>query len=295
MKTKHGLGKGLGALLKDEQDSSSEGSQAASRIPVNLIKRNRHQPRRHFDEDALNELSSSIREHGILQPLLVKKQEDGYELIAGERRLVAATRAGIEQVPAIVVEAEEQDSLELALVENLQRENLNPLEEALGYKELSNRFGLTQDQVARRVGKARASVANALRLLSLPEETQALISEGKLSSGHAKALTAVESSSEQIFLARKVVSENLSVRNLEKLIARGRKTPRKPRAQKSDIPAEHLDYLTELMHKQFATSVRIQPCKTYANGKKKAGSLQIDFYSPDELDRILSTIGLDDT
>ncbi len=291
MKPKHGLGKGLGALLKDESEPSSS-SAGPNTIPVNSIVRNSHQPRRDFDETAIDELAGSIQEHGVLQPLLVRRREDGYELIAGERRFRAATKAGLEQVPAVVIEADEQGSLELALVENLQRENLNPLEEALGYEELSERFDLTQDQIANRVGKARASIANALRILSLPEEIKAMLSNRSLSSGHAKALTAVETASEQLLLAKRAVSENLSVRNLEKLINKNRKTPHKRRATRSDIPKEHLDYLSERMHKQFGTSVRIKPCKTYANGKKRAGSLEIDFYSPDELDRILTLIGM---
>ncbi len=291
MKPKHGLGKGLGALLKDESEPSSS-PVGSNTIPLDSITRNRHQPRRNFDETAIDELAGSIKEHGILQPLLVRRHDDGYELIAGERRFLAATKAGLEEAPVIVVQAEEQDSLELALVENLQRENLNSIEEALGYKELSDRFNLTQDQIATRVGKARASIANTLRILSLPEEVQAMISDGNLSSGHAKALTAVHDASEQILFAKRAVSENLSVRNLEKMISKNRKAPRKRRASRSDIPKEHIDYLSERMHRQFGTSVRITPCKTYANGKKKAGSLEIDFYSPDELDRILTLIGM---
>jgi ParB family chromosome partitioning protein len=246
-----------------------------------------------FAEEALADLTASVREHGILQPLLVRPAGDGYELIAGERRLRAATAAGLDSVPVVVMEATDIGSLEIALIENLQRENLNPIEEAEGYRELADGFSLTQEEIALRVGKARASVANAMRLLSLPDEVRAMLADGRLSTGHAKALMALEIPQEQLLTARRVVDEGLSVRALEKLIRRTASSPLRPRAAKPDLPAAHIRYLSEKLHSHFGTSIRIQPCKTFANGKKGKGCIEIDFFSNDDLDRVLNLLGLD--
>jgi ParB family transcriptional regulator, chromosome partitioning protein len=296
MAAKHGLGRGLEALIKDSstpQPPPSAGPEGGvRRIPLQQIRKNTFQPRHDFEPTAMAELVESVRQHGILQPLLVRPAATGFELIAGERRLRAATEAGLPDVPVVVMQAADGQALELALVENLQRKDLNVIEEAEGYQLLAERFGLTQEQIAVRVGKARASVANALRLLALPAEVKALIVSGQLSSGHAKAILGIEVDDERIRLARRVVDEGIPVRQLEKLVERAKRVPRKARASRSDIPQDHLKYLCDRMHAHFGTSVRLTPCRTYANGKKGKGLIEIDYYSNDDLDRILSVLGI---
>lgn len=294
MAAKKGLGRGLGALIKDEtpSDVPVQKVDGIKKVSLSSITRNRRQPRHTFDEDALADLTASVKEHGVLQPLLVRPSENGYELIAGERRFRASTAAGLKSVPVIVINATDGDSLELALIENLQREDLNVVEEAEGYRELAVEFNLTQEEIADRVGKARATVTNALRLLTLSDEVKAMLSDNRISKGHAKALLGLEIEKEQTLVARRAVQEGLSVRNLEKLIQRLKAAPRKPRAAKPDLPAAHVSYLSDQLHGHFGTSVRITPCRTYANGKKGKGSIEIDFFSNDDLDRVLALLGL---
>ncbi len=294
MAKKMGLGRGLEALMRDGTAPQPKPGDGILTVPVTRIKRSKLQPRQQFQDAPLRELAESIREHGILQPLLVRETPDGYELIAGERRLRAAGEAGLEEVPVIVTQAPDEAALELALVENLQREDLNAIEEAEGYQALASRFGLTQEQIAAKVGKPRATVANSLRLLALPDEVKRMVGNGGLSAGHAKALSALDIPREQILLARRTEKEGLSVRNLEKIVQRTKQAPRKPRASRSDIPAGHLNHLSDRLHAHFGTSVRISPCRTYANGKKGRGCLEIDFYSADDLHRILEVLGVVD-
>jgi ParB family chromosome partitioning protein len=294
---KHGLGRGLGALIRDgvtpEQVKPEPGAAPGVQgIPVAGIRENPWQPRRRFDEEALAELTESVRKRGVLQPLLVRAVEGGYELIAGERRLRAARKAGLADVPAIVMDVPDEDAAELALIENLQREDLDPIEEAEGYRMLVERFGLTQELIAQRVGKARASVANALRLLDLPDAVKQLLSIGNLSVGHAKVLLGLEIGEEQNLVARRIVEQGLSVRDAERLIRKLKQTPRKPRTARTDIPASHLNDLSERLHAHFGTAVRVIPCKTYANGKKAKGAIEIDYYSGEDLDRILDILGI---
>ncbi|HSF92280.1 MAG TPA: ParB/RepB/Spo0J family partition protein, partial [Paracoccaceae bacterium] len=275
------------------ETAASARSGGVQKIAVTSIARNRLQPRQTFDEDALADLTASVKEHGVLQPLLVRASEDGYELIAGERRLRAATAAGLHDVPVVLMEASDITSLEIAMIENLQRENLNPIEEAEGYRELADGFSLTQEEISSRVGKSRASVANAIRLLALPDEVRVMLSDGRLSVGHAKALLALEIPQEQTLLARRVVDEGLSVRALEKVIKRVTTKPVRPRATRPDLPASHIRYLSEKLHAHFGTSIRIEPCKTFANGKKGKGRIEIDFFSNDDLDRVLGLLGIE--
>jgi ParB family chromosome partitioning protein len=265
---------------------------APAAVPVEQIRHNAFQPRRAFAPESLAELTDSIRAHGILQPLLVRAVAEGYELIAGERRLRAARDAGLREVPVIILQTEDVGALELALVENLQREDLNPVEEAEGYRALGQRFGLTQEQISERVGKARASVTNALRLLQLPEEARDLLASGQLSAGHGKLLTGLEIAEEQLILARRAVEEDLSVRQLEELIRKMRRAPRRPRAARNDLPTSHVSHLCDLLHARLGTHVRLRSCRTYANGKKGKGTLEIDFYSNEDLDRILDILGI---
>jgi ParB family transcriptional regulator, chromosome partitioning protein len=309
MTARKGLGRGLGSLISDRQEPELDAvaahtataprqdqqiHQGLKKVPVDQISRNPRQPRHTFREEALEELAASIREHGVLQPLMVRTKSDGtYELIAGERRLRASGMAGLQEVPVIIVEATDLQSLEIAIIENLQREDLNPIEEAEGYRELSNAFNLTQEDIAKRVGRSRAAVANALRLLSLAEDVRDLLKDQRISTGHAKALLALSIPQEQTLLAKRIITEDLSVRATEKVVKRMASMPSKPRANKPDIPTTHVRALSEKLHSHFGTSVRLQPCKTFANGKKGKGCIEIDFFSNSDLERVLSIMGLD--
>ena len=302
MALKRGLGRGLDALIKDVQVSSAtlpadtsasvEHSEDVVSISIDSIRPNPCQPRHAFSQESIEELVQSIQTHGVLQPLLLRRVGDGYELVAGERRLRAARHAGLESVPAIVRDVSDEDSLALALIENLQREDLNVIEQAEGYQRLSSQFGLTHDEIAKRVGKARASVTNVLRLLELPEQIKQMIIDGILSAGHAKVLLGVSIDDEKYLLSKRVVKEGLSVRELEKIVAKLGQPPKKPRAFRADIPADHLRYLSDKLHRHFGTGVRIVPSKVLANGKKSKGMIEIDFYSNDDLDRILDVLRL---
>ncbi|MBA4388082.1 MAG: hypothetical protein C0404_08885 [Verrucomicrobia bacterium] len=306
MAIKHGLGRGLDALIKDgtsqarAQPAPAAPAAAApaplpsefTKIPVDRIRNNPWQPRTVFDTEALSGLASSIREQGVLEPLLVRKIGNEFELISGQRRLMASREAGLKEIPVRILTASDQASLEMTLVENIQRENLSVLEEAQGYQVLSEKFTMTQEQISARVGKSRAAVANALRILSLPPEVKGLMSAERISAGHAKVLLSLQVPQEQILFANRVVKENLSVRNLEKLIERVLRAPRKPRVSKEDIPANHINYLADKLHAHYGTSVRLAPCRTLANGKKARGTIEIDFYSNDDLTRILEVMGV---
>ncbi len=309
MTARKGLGRGLGSLISDRHDThtpqqdtpapttsvhDTPPSQPVTHLPIDNITRNPRQPRQAFREEALEELADSIRTHGILQPLMVRTKEDGtYELIAGERRLRASGLAGLQEVPVTLVQASDLQSLEIAIIENLQREDLNPVEEAEGYRELAAEFKLTQEEIAKRVGRSRAAVANALRLLTLPDEVRALLKEQRISTGHAKTLLSLSIPQEQILLARRIVAEDLSVRATETIVKRITHAPAKPRASRPDIPTTHLREISEKLHTHFGTSVRLQPCKTFANGKKSKGYIEIDFFSNGDLERVLAIMGLD--
>ncbi len=300
MAAKHiGLGRGLNALIKEAPTAATPAEAATAsgitRIPVNKIHKSPFQPRHHFDTEALADLVQSVRERGVIQPLLVRRVNDDYQLIAGERRFRAAQEAELRDVPVIVLEVSDREALEIALIENLQREDLNPIEEAEGYQALTDKFGMTQEQIAERVGKSRPSVANALRLLALPESIRQLITRNQVTSGHAKVLLGLEIAREQELLANRIAKEGLSVRALENIVAALKKPHRKQRVERSDIPASHLQHLTDRLQQQFGTSVRIVPCKTLADGKKVRGRVEIDYYSTDDLDRLLSLLGLSES
>ena len=293
-----GLGRGLGALIKDvpkaapatEKTAESGGT---NRIAVSQIRTSPWQPRRDFAPDALKDLVQSVSTRGVLQPLLVRTVDDHYELIAGERRFRAAQQAGLPDVPAIVMDVQDQEALEIALVENLQREDLNPIEEAEGYQLLSDQFDLTQEQIASQVGKGRATIANAVRLLSLAPDVRLLVSEGKLSAGHAKVLLGVKDANKQARLAATCAQQNWSVRDLEKAVAADKPTkPGRKRHHKSDVPDDHLAHLIDQLQQHLGTSVRLQPCRTLPNGKTSKGTIQIDYFSSAELDRLLDLLGL---
>ncbi|HEY5621680.1 MAG TPA: ParB/RepB/Spo0J family partition protein [Pontiella sp.] len=305
MAGKHkGLGRGLDVLIKDGTSAKQQATtrqapvqvkpQAAGgvlEVAVSKVVASPWQPRTVFDPEALAELVESVKVHGVLQPLLVRKVGGRFELIAGERRLRAAQAALLKTVPVIPIEASDEKALEIALIENLQRQDLNPIEEAEGYALLQKKFNLTQEKVAEQVGKARASVANALRLLELPDAIRKYVAEGLLSVGHAKVLLSVDSDKEKEQLCKQTIKQGLSVRGLERLVKKRDLPPKKPRAEKSDLPGDYLQSLTDELHRHFGTSVRVTPSKTLTSGRRISGSVEIDFHDNEELDRLLSIMG----
>lgn len=289
-----GLGRGLGALISEAPVASPPETEERDAVVVAIhdISLNPSQPRKKIQPGALADLVNSVREVGVLQPLLVRPHDGQYELIAGERRLTAARKAGLTEVPVVVRDVTDQEALELALVENLQREDLNPVEEAEGYQALCERFSLTQEQVAQRVGKARATVANSLRLLNLPSSLRSLLEENKISLGHAKVLLSLDIEKEQELLSTRILKEGLSVRETEKIIGRMKRGPKKPRARREDVPQTHIRYLCDRLQQHLGTAVRISPSATLANGKKAKGKIEIEYYSSEDLDRMLALFGL---
>jgi len=276
------LGKGLDALIPDIGAIESK-PEDYFQCDISLIHPNRYQPRRRFSEDEMMELSRSIREQGIIQPLLLRKDDNGYELIAGERRLRAAKLAGLSQVPVIIKDISDEKIIEMSIVENIQRENLNPMEEAVAYQRLISEFDFTQEQIAERVGKSRPAVANFLRLSQLPEHIKAGIMDGTLSMGHAKALLGAATSALQNEAWRAIVSKGLSVRETETLIKRlkeGKKKPKKPEPSSNEI---YLSDLADELSRQLGTKVKIK-----RRGKK--GKVEIEFYNNDDLDRLIEIL-----
>ena len=289
---KKGLGKGLDSLIPDNKsiksvtpDKSAEAKKEAEekagvqRMKINEVEPNRDQPRKNFDEDALLELSDSIKQFGVLQPLLVRKRKDYYEIIAGERRWRAAKLAGVKEVPVIVKEYTDQEILEIGLIENIQRENLNPIEEAIAFKRLLEEFNLKQDEVAERVSKSRTAVTNSMRLLKLSDKVQQMIIDDMISTGHARALLAIDDPELQYTLANKIFDEKLSVRETEKLV-KEIKNPKKPKEKKVMENAFIYQDLEEKMKGVFGTKVSIA-----SKGKGK-GKIEIEYYSDDELEHL---------
>ena len=278
-----GLGKGLGALLGDEYTRAA--SSSASTLPISQIENYAGQPRKYFDEESLAELAESIAEHGIIQPLTVRKLSSGYyQIIAGERRWRAARMAGLKEVPVVVIEADDRTAMELAMVENLQREDLNPMEEAEGYKALMDQYGMTQEQAASRVGKSRSAVANALRLLNLAPAVRKLVEENKLSAGHARALLPL-SQRDQEKTAQTIVSTGLSVRQTEMLVKR-LQTAQEEQEPPSPAPAA-VDYVAEA---ERDLSQRMGRACHISHGKKK-GRIEIEYYGVDDLNDLLDLLG----
>lgn len=285
MASERGLGRGLGALLGDAALNSQEGGSV--NLPISQVEPGLKQPRKRFDEVALADLAESIRIHGIIQPLTVRRLASGYyQIIAGERRWRAAKQAGLDEVPAVIIEADDRKVMELGLIENLQREDLNPMEEAAGYHTLIEEYGLTQDETARRVGKSRPAVANALRLLSLPKEVWQLVEEGALSAGHARALLALPGDAQQKKAAMQVVKDGLSVRQTEALVKNLlRPKPEEPFQEKGKIPsfAFYLKEVEKELSAQYGRRVKIM------SGKKK-GKIELEFYNQNDLEELLSAL-----
>jgi ParB family chromosome partitioning protein len=279
---KMALGKGLGALIPGIE-KEEEAKQDYFYCDIDLIRPNRFQPRVAFSEDDLQELAVSIKTQGVLQPLLVRKDETGYELIAGERRLRAAKRAGLNQVPVVIKRATDDKMLEMSLVENIQRENLNPIEEAEAYHRLITQLDLTQDQASTRVGKSRSAVANFLRLRQLPDQIKDSITDGTLSMGHARALLGAESSAQQLAAWRTVVSKKLSVRETENLVRRLKSEKKMTKVSKDHSEQIYLTGLAEELSRQFGTKILIK--KAGAKGK-----VEIEFYSNEDLERLIDRL-----
>ena len=276
---KKALGRGLGSLIQEAQ-SETGGSVATadSMVDIESIHPNPNQPRTHFNDAELNELSDSIAEHGVLQPLLVRKDVDGYEIIAGERRYQASKIAGLTEIPVIIKDVDDQKMLEIALIENLQRSDLNPIEEAKGYKQLIKQSGMTQEALSKAVSKARSAITNSLRLLDLPEPVQQYLFDGRLTAGHARAILAVPYEEQRIKLAEKVVQEGLSVRateNLAPLFSVG-DTPKAPRP----VTPQSFKKAARVLGGVFNTNVRVKSTR----GKNK---IEIEFKDEDELAQIL--------
>ena len=276
------LGRGLDSLLPDIEHVESV-SKEYFQCDIERIRPNRYQPRMRFSEDELEGMARSIKEQGIIQPLLVRKDDNGFELITGERRLRAAKKAGLSQVPVIVRTIADTDLLEMSIVENIQREDLNPMEEAEAYYQLIAKFNLTQDQAAARVGKSRSAVANFLRLRQLPEQIKADIINGTLSMGHARALLGASNSAQQNAAWRAVVSKGLSVRETERLINRLKAEKKKPKKSSTGSEQRYLLSLAEDLSRRFGTKVQIK-----RHGKK--GRVEITFYNNDDLDRVLTLL-----
>lgn len=275
------MGRGLSALIATGE---SVGGLKFEELPTTAIRPNSRQPRLSFPEAGIKELAASIREVGILQPLVVRSTSDGFELIAGERRLRAAKEAGLDRVPVLIRQAGENESMELALIENLQREDLNPLETAAAYQALMEGFGLSKEQLANRLGKSRAAVTNTLRLAQLPEKIRVLLQDGKLTEGHARALLGLETEEQMVHLAQRIQSERLSVRKTEELVREylsgARETPQ-PRAR-SKTPVE-FDEASRLMREALELPVRVKPLR-------RGGKVEIRFREKEELDALMSLL-----
>ena len=276
-----GLGRGLGALIDDF--SASGVSDSITSLPLQKVEPNPRQPRRVFDEEELQALADSIAEHGIVQPLAVRDEGNGYYMIiAGERRWRAARLAGLDEVPVVVLEADDRTVMELALVENLQRQDLNPMEEAEGYRVLMEDYGLTQEQTAERVGKSRPAVANALRLLALPDEVRELVESGALSAGHARAILSLSSEKLQKAAAQKILALRLSVRQAEAMCKR-MSAETKSKKPKSVLTVDYVGECEKALTKQLSRKVRI------VNGKHK-GRFELEFYGQDDLQRLYDAL-----
>lgn len=280
-KPKRGLGKGLGAIFIENE---TEDPGATVTLKISEIEPNREQPRRDFDEEALAQLADSIKEHGLIQPILVRPLlGGGYQIVAGERRYRACQLAGVTEVPVTIRELTERETMELALIENLQRENLNPLEEALGYKSLMDEYGLSQEDVAGVVGKSRPAIANTLRLLNLPEPITDMVREGRLSAGHARALLAFENEDAMLKAALEIENTDMSVREIERL---AKKQKQQPSEKKPERKPSYYSMVEQTLTEYLGKRVKVNPLKG-----KKGGTLQIEFYSDEDLKDLAAKLG----
>lgn len=297
LKQSRGLGKGLDSLIPDavgeakvkkEIDSKApvkdETGEAETVVKITMVEPNRKQPRKNFDEDALQELADSIKQFGLIQPILVQDRKDHYEIIAGERRWRAAKMAGLKEVPVIIRDYTEQEIMEISLIENIQREDLNPIEEAQAYKRLLTEFNLKQDEVAERVSKSRAAVTNSIRLLKLDDRVQQMVIDDMISTGHARALLTVDDHEEQYTLAQKIFDEKLNVRDVEKLVKNLHKPVKQKKEEDRTMDVIYQDIENRLKQK-LSTKV------TVTSKSEGAGKIEIEFYNHEDLDRLLDMIG----
>lgn len=283
MAKKSGLGKGLDALFEDNINES----QGTQTIRMSEIEPNKSQPRRHFDENAITTLADSIRQHGLIQPILVRSTGTGYQIVAGERRWRACRMLGMSEIPAVVKEFSDSETAQIALIENIQREDLNPIEEAAAYKELMETYDMTQEELSKAVGKSRSAIANAVRLLNMPEKVQELLRKGELSAGQAKAIAAAESEEQMIDLAERAANGQITVRAIEKLLAQKDDEEKEEPAKADTEKKQAMNYLTEMeisLHETLSRKVKINS----KDGKK--GTITIDFFDPDDLSDIASKL-----
>lgn len=288
---KAGLGKGLDSMIPDKigkvQKNQAEVEKPDTMMDITKVEPNREQPRKNFDEDALLELSESIKQFGVIQPLLVQDRKTYYEIIAGERRWRAAKMAGLKEVPVIIKNYSEQEIMEISLIENIQREDLNPIEEALAYKKLLTEFNLKQDEVAERVSKSRTAVTNSMRLLKLDEKVQRMLIDDMISTGHARALLAIDNPEEQYTIAQKIFDEKMSVRDIEKLVKKMQKE-KEEKTKEETKPDSSIEQMQVIYHDLEEKMKAIFGTKVSINSKDmKKGKIEIEYYSPDELDHIM--------
>ena len=282
MATQKGLGRGLGALLGDFEETVSENS-PYQLLPIHRVEPKADQPRQDFDEEELQALSDSIAVHGVIQPLTVRELNSGYyQIIAGERRWRAARMAGLTEIPAVIIEADDRKAMELALIENLQRQDLNPMEEALGYQSLIRDYGLTQEEAAGRVGKSRPAVANALRLLALPADVMEMLRSGKLTAGHARAVLTIKTEKKQLDAARKIAALGLSVRQAE-LLCRNMSKEQEVKEKPVTLAVDYVAECEKSLSKHLGRGVKI------VNGKRK-GRFELEFYGQEDLQVLLDAL-----
>lgn len=278
------LGRGLDALLGDSSLHAQEGGSV--KLPISQVEPGLNQPRKHFDDAAMEELTESVRQHGVLQPLTVRRLNTGYyQIIAGERRWRAARAAGLTEVPALVIEADDRKVMEIGLIENLQREDLNPMEEAAGYRTLIQEYGLTQEEAAKRVSKSRPALANAMRLLQLPQEVQWLVEQGNLSAGHGRALLGLSTPEEQISFAKEIMDKQYSVRETEEQIRRIQREAEEPAPEKQKTSPLRMYY--KEAERQLTT--RLSRKVTISPGKKK-GKIALEYYDQDDLNALMKAL-----
>lgn len=280
MNKKFALGKGLGALIPDEINEDNEGKLM---ISLNKIKSNIDQPRKSFDNEKIAELAESIKNHGIIQPLILKENDGGYIIVAGERRWRAAKMVGLKEVPAIVMDLTEKQVLEISLIENIQRQDLNPIEEALAYKKLLSDFDLTQEELSKRIGKSRTAITNTIRLINLDSRVQQYVIDGIISEGHGRALLSLEDGDLQYIYSQKIIDEKLSVRELEKLIRNI--SLKSERSEKKEELNPYYKDVRDRLQNYFGTKVNL-------SSKKNKGKIEIEYYSEEDLERILDIINL---
>lgn len=282
---KHGgLGKGLGALIPEEKEELKE---SVSKIDINLIRANEEQPRKYFDDEKIANLAQSIKEHGIIQPIILMKNGDFYTIVAGERRWRAAKSIGMKEVPAIVMELSSKQLLEVSLIENIQREDLNPIEEAIAYKKLIEEFDITQEDLATKLGKSRTAITNSMRLLNLDKRVQDYLIEGVITEGHGRAILGISDFNMQNEVAQKIIDEGLSVRQVEALIRQLNSEKKQKNKRKNQQQNPYINEIKEKLESYLGTKVQV------SSNKKNKGKIEIEYYSTDDLNRILELLNIE--